>query len=536
MDNNRTVIAVILIVLLWSGYSMFFAPQKPVEERKINTSQNLPEKSKIIDQTEDNIEKFNNESISDIDYKLLDNQKYQDVTVSTPLYDVVLTTKGASVKHFDLKKYKKTKKSSESYILFGKKENFITLTSNGSDGLPINSDLKYNITPSLPTNINIASEKSITLTAKSDNFQIDKIYTFYPDNYSFNLDVKITNLSQNPLAGKFNLLLNTPATEDESSMMMYSFIGPISYDGTDLQEDKIKNLKDSPSIYTNNIVWSGFSTKYFVTLVKPVDSVDQYLITANDNVVRTKYISPRISLEPGNSTSLSYTTYFGPKQHELLAKTGDEFEAAINYGFFHFLAKPLMVVLKFFNSYIGNYGFSIILLTICIKIIFWPLTQKSYKSMKGMQKLQPEMKRLREKFGSDKQRLNQEMMSFYKENKVNPMGGCLPMVIQIPVFIALYRVLLSSIELRHAPFMLWITDLSVKDPYYVTPLIMGATMFLQQKMTPTNMDPTQEKVMLMMPIVFTFLFLNFPAGLVIYWLTNNVLTIFQQYLIRRQPD
>ena len=195
-----------------------------------------------------------------------------------------------------------------------------------------------------------------------------------------------------------------------------------------------------------------------------------------------------------------------------------------------------MVVLKFFYGFIGNYGFAVILLTVCIKLIFWPLTQKSYKSMKGMQKLQPEMKKMREKHGKDKQKLNQEMMSFYKDNKVNPLGGCLPMVIQIPVFFALYRVLLGSIELRHAPFMLWITDLSAKDPYYVTPLIMGVTMFLQQKMTPTNMDPTQAKIMLMMPVVFTFMFLNFPSGLVLYWLTNNLLTILQQYLIKRQPD
>ena len=156
--------------------------------------------------------------------------------------------------------------------------------------------------------------------------------------------------------------------------------------------------------------------------------------------------------------------------------------------------------------------------------------------MKGMQKLQPQMKKMREKYKDDKQRLNQEMMTYYKENKVNPLGGCLPMVIQIPVFFALYQVLLGAIELRHAPFMFWITDLSLKDPYYITPLIMGATMFIQQKMTPTNVDPMQAKIMLMMPVVFTFLFLNFPAGLVIYWMVNNLLTILQQYLIKRQPD
>jgi YidC/Oxa1 family membrane protein insertase len=241
-------------------------------------------------------------------------------------------------------------------------------------------------------------------------------------------------------------------------------------------------------------------------------------------------------LQQNQKTSFDYTAYFGPKQSEFLVASGHQFDKAIDYGFFHPLAKPLMVVLKFFYGFIGNYGFAVILLTICIKLIFWPLTQKSYKSMKGMQKLQPEMKKMREKYGNDKQKLNQEMMAFYKENKVNPLGGCLPMVIQIPVFFALYRVLLGSIELRHAPFMLWITDLSARDPYYVTPLIMGVTMFIQQKMQPTNMDPTQAKIMLMMPVVFTFMFLNFPSGLVLYWLTNNLLTILQQYLIRRQPD
>lgn len=264
--------------------------------------------------------------------------------------------------------------------------------------------------------------------------------------------------------------------------------------------------------------------------------MEREIISFNNNNIYNKFISRFFNIDNGESVNFKYSSYFGPKKKEYLSKSGNQYEEAIHYGFFHFLSQPLMTVLKFFYKYIGNYGFSIILLTVCIKILFWPLTQKSYSSMKGMQKLQPEMKKLREKFGDDKQRLNQEMMKFYKEHKVNPLGGCLPMVIQIPVFIALYRVLLEAIELRHAPFMLWLTDLSAKDPYYITPLVMGATMFLQQKMTPTNMDPTQEKLMLMMPIVFTFIFLNFPSGLVIYWLTNNILTIFQQYLIRRQPD
>ncbi|MDO9079815.1 MAG: membrane protein insertase YidC, partial [Desulfuromonadales bacterium] len=203
-------------------------------------------------------------------------------------------------------------------------------------------------------------------------------------------------------------------------------------------------------------------------------------------------------------------------------------------GFFEILAKPLFYVLKFFYDYVGNYGWAIILLTVLIKIIFWPLTDKSYKSMKAMQTLQPEMTKLREKHKNDRDTLNKEIMTLYKEHRVNPLGGCLPMLVQIPVFFALYQVLMNMIELRHAPFIFWLTDLSVKDPYYITPLVMGATMFIQQKLTPSQLDPIQQKIFLAMPIVFTFLFLNFPSGLVVYWLVNNVLTIAQQLSVNRK--
>ena len=192
-----------------------------------------------------------------------------------------------------------------------------------------------------------------------------------------------------------------------------------------------------------------------------------------------------------------------------------------------------MEVLKFFNSFVGNYGWSIIILTVLIKILFWPLTQKSYTSMKAMQKVQPEMAKIRVKYKNDKARLNKEVMDLYRKYKVNPLGGCLPMVIQIPVFFALYKVLLEDIGLRHAPFMFWLQDLSAKDPYYITPVVMGITMFVQQKLTPTTLDSAQAKILQYMPLIFTFMFLNFPSGLVIYWLVNNLLTILQQYLINR---
>ncbi len=206
----------------------------------------------------------------------------------------------------------------------------------------------------------------------------------------------------------------------------------------------------------------------------------------------------------------------------------------VSFGFFDPVAKPMLFLLNLFYKFIPNYGLAIILLSVGIKIIFWPLTHKSQKSMKAMQKLQPKIAELKEKYKNNKEELNRKTMEFYRTNKVNPLGGCLPIVIQIPVFFALYRFLLNSIELRHAPLIsFWINDLASKDPTYISPLVMGASMFIQQKMTPTVGDPAQAKIMLIMPVMFTFMFLSFPSGLVLYWLVTNVLSIGQQYYINK---
>ena len=216
---------------------------------------------------------------------------------------------------------------------------------------------------------------------------------------------------------------------------------------------------------------------------------------------------------------------------------------AVYFGWFDAIAEPLLWMLDWLYKYVNNYGVAIILLTIIIKILFWPLSHKSYKSMEQMRKLQPMMQKLKAKYGDDKQKMNQEVMQLYRTYKVNPASGCVPMLLQVPVFFGLYKALLGAIELRHACFIkylpftdkLWLADLSAKDPYYITPIIMGATMFLQQKMSPTSADPTQAKMMLLMPVVFTFLFLNFPSGLVVYWLVNNILSIAQQGMMIRRP-
>lgn len=532
MDNNRTILAVVLVVLLWSGYSLFFAPQTQQQqvvpvEKVVPDDQNYKENAKI--------KSVNDISLPDI----VDNVNVEEsfLTISSDYYDIVISTLGASVRSIVLKKYRQTNNfDSAPFSLFDSDSfELSTLKTSGSEGLYLPINLNYKVIGG-SKNIDIKNENvTVSFVATANNLTVIKNYTFHPSSYSFDLSVQIINNSDKAVNGRLNLSLVTAWDKDDKSQM-YTFVGPVTYNGEDLQEDKPGSLDESPKIYKNNIVWSGYTSKYFLNAINPQDPIDQLFITSGRGFVENKFTTTEINLHRDQKASFGYASYFGPKQDEYLLVSGQQFEEVIDYGFFHPLSKPLMVVLKFFYAFIGNYGFAIILLTICIKIIFWPLTQKSYKSMKGMQKLQPEMKKMREKYGKDKQKLNQEMMSFYKDNKVNPLGGCLPMLIQIPVFFALYRVLLGSIELRHAPFMMWITDLSAKDPYYVTPLIMGVTMFLQQKMTPTNMDPTQEKIMLMMPVVFTFMFLNFPSGLVLYWLTNNLLTILQQYLIRRQPD
>ena len=526
-NNNRTILAIALIVLLWSGYSMFFAPQppqQPVEnvEAPAKAPEIQPDSSSAVSSENIRIPEIENNAVA------------TDIKIVNDVLELVLSSKGGSIKSIDLKEYKEenTDESGFFYLFDSKEFTDNTFKTYGNNGLTLPANLNY-VTDS-PSVVNVDSNKIVKFTTSYNDVVYEKVYQFNKDSYDFSVTMNIYNNSDNNLSGSIFLNLNTFYDSDGGEM--YTFEGPVSYNGEELIEDKVKDLDESSKIHKENIVWSGFTTKYFVLAVKPDSNNSKVIVSKDGNHVNNEFSTGLLNIPSKQNISLTYQAYAGPKKIEDLAVSGNKFEEIIHYGFFHPLAKPLMVVLKFFYGFIGNYGFSIMLLTFCIKLIFWPLTQKSYKSMKGMQKLQPEMKRMREKFGSDKQRLNQEMMKFYKENKVNPMGGCLPMLIQIPVFFALYRVLLGSIELRHAPFMLWITDLSAKDPYYITPLVMGVTMFLQQKMTPTNMDPTQEKIMLIMPVVFTFMFLNFPAGLVIYWLVNNVLTILQQYLIRRQAD
>ena len=248
------------------------------------------------------------------------------------------------------------------------------------------------------------------------------------------------------------------------------------------------------------------------------------------------FVGRTINVAPRSSGSYQAQFYVGPKDQETLEGLAEYLDLTVDYGFLWMLAKPIFAAMKFIHGVVGNWGWAIILLTVLIKLLLYPLSAASLRSMAKMRSLQPEMARLKELYGDDRQKMSQELMGLYKKEKVNPAGGCLPMLLQMPVFIALYWVLLESVEIRHAPWFLWIQDLSAKDPYFVLPLIMGGSMLLMQKLQPMPTDPMQAKVMQLMPIMFTFFFMFFPAGLVLYWTVNNLLSMAQQWVVNKQLE
>ncbi|MCZ6664681.1 MAG: membrane protein insertase YidC [Gammaproteobacteria bacterium] len=318
--------------------------------------------------------------------------------------------------------------------------------------------------------------------------------------------------------------------------MVYTFTGAaLSTPDKRFEKFDYDDLEDSPIDEAANDAWIGVMQHYFIAALIPPKNVSfQYyskILPSSRYLVG--FVSPPAEIAPGTTELLRSTTYIGPKRHDIIAQITPGLELSVDYGVLWFIAKPLFMVLEYIHGLTGNWGWGIIILTLILKIFFYPLSAAGYRSMANMRKVQPRLIALRDRFANDKTQLNQAMMKLYKEEKINPLGGCFPILIQIPVFISLYWVLLESVEIRQAPFILWIYDLSEKDPFFVLPLLMGISMWLQQKLNPAPLDPTQAKVMQILPFVFTGFFAFFPSGLVLYWLVNNILSIAQQWRITR---
>ncbi len=531
--EKRAFIAVGLSIAVFYLFSMLFGPNKqvvapPVAPLSASSVANGPVAAGLqppVFQT----------PVVNSSQSLPTNVTQKIITVETDLYTARFSSRGASLKSLTLKKYHEDNSPESKNVTLGEDSdpNIFSFSTRASGfNLPDNTDFMADANS---MTIEKGGARQLTFNYISgQGYTVRKIYTFSSGEYGIKLETQVFNNSAAPVAGAIQHVLTYPA-EPKVIDNRYDTAGAYLFSDNTLQANKISDVSPASKRYEKSIQWSGFADKYFLNaILAENNSIASVELKKNSaGFFESIASSQPFTINPGQSVTTTSRLFVGPKDIDILKAQGNSLEQSLDLGWFTVLAKPLLYSLKYFYGYAGNYGVSIIIITIILKIFFFPLTHKSYKSMKGMQKIQPEMVKLREKYKDDRDAMNKSVMELYREHKVNPMGGCLPMIVQIPVFFALYKALMFSIELRHAPFFLWVTDLADKDPYYVTPVIMGVTMFIQQKMTPTQLEPMQQKIMLALPVVFTFMFLSFPSGLVLYWLVNNILTIGQQMYINK---
>ncbi len=506
MDRN-VFIAILLSIAILMGYQYYvMQTTPPPSPKKEQTASKEPLQEPTVTHQPQII-------IPVIDKNIKGEDK--DIIVENDLYSAVFTSKGGTLKSMTLKNY--SDKGGKQITLRG--DNIIPPLALGADENFQLGNLIFRVKSSNIKLGNSLPTASLVFEYASPELTIIRTYTFSYDDYSFSLkdDVKGLNSYWITIGKDFGIF------EKEDSVHH----GPVLLKDADRLEFIAGDLaKEGAKSYTQGLKWIAQEDKYFFSSIVPkTPIVDSKVWSSDGNAL--------IALRMPEGSN-NYIIYAGPKEYDRLKKYGVGLEYIVDFGIFSILAIPLLWVMKLFYSVFHNYGVAIIFLTIITRIPFIPIINKGMTSMKKVQDIQPKMTEIREKYKKDPKRMNQELMALYKKNKVNPFGGCLPILLQIPVFFALFKILSISIELRNAPFILWITDLSVKDPYYILPIIMGATMVLQQKMTPSTMDPKQQKLMMLMPVVFTFLFLTFPSGLVIYWLINNILGIAQQFYMNKK--
>jgi YidC/Oxa1 family membrane protein insertase len=578
--EKRTIYAILLtffVIVFWMIVQSKFFPQTP--------SKPAPQEEKREQASPE--EKAVKKRVETEELKALKVEKSvgrrkifpkKEVSVETQNYWAVFTSEDARLKHFRLKKYGNRVNQAALTIMLtqfvdevlGKKvenpkepEPLDLVNTREGKYLPLG--LTFN-GANLPLDENWEVDKDqlrllgsdetgeiIFSRIMDDGLRVVKRFKFNSDQYTIHLEVEVQNTSSKEITKQLGLewigeieLAKLAKEENKDFGLRYSFLRNQKVEKSELAGagasgcmpscgSQKTTIEPFEKVEKGDIKWFSFGGEYFTALLVPPPSKEITLSVkgSEKELLKADLMIPSISIPPEEKLGIAYQIYLGPKDEGFLKALGVGAEKLVDFGWFTIVAKPLLWFIRLTHVVTGNYGIDIIIISILIKIIFLPLTQISMKSMKEMQKVQPEMSRLKEQYKNDKAKLQQETMLLYKRRKINPMSGCLPMLIQIPVFIALYNALQYSIDMRHAPFFFWIKDLAAKDPIYITPVIMGATMFIQQKMTPTAGDPAQAKIFLLMPVMFTFFFLNFPSGLVLYWLVNNVLSIAHQYYMNK---
>ena len=459
------------------------------------------------------------------------------IVVETPLLRVGLSSQGAVITSWELKKFlTQTEENTPVQLVYtnGQFPGPLTLRSEGHEELTnILRQNPYRVEKDFSELDERHPTGKVVFTYGSDESEVwvQKALVFHYDSYVVDMEIRTRGIPE-----KLDLVLGTNFGVVEWGQGFIGLLGSAWMIGEELVKESPE--ADDPNIRREGPVkWLALQDKYFISVFMPEEATGLFAKLENEMVVSAGLNLPVESEGQVHKARL----YAGPKQFDVLKSFENGLEDTIDFGWFIYgswapvkaVAKPLFSVLRYINDYTNNFGFAIIILTLGIKLLFVPLQYKSYKSMQGMKDIQPKVAKLQEKYKDDKTKLNEDLMKLYREHKVNPVGGCLPMFLQMPVFIALFNILYMTIDLRQAPFMLWISDLSIQDPFYVLPVLMGASMFVQQKIMPTTADPNMAKMMLILPIGLTFLFVTFPAGLVLYWVTNNVLTITQQFVTDR---
>jgi YidC/Oxa1 family membrane protein insertase len=547
MDNQRLFLFVALsfvVLLLWQSWMEDYgpAPQTPDTEAVTAAATDTP----TVAETEDIPSAPGEIAARDSalpETELLKSSQY--IEVETDLFKIRIDNTGGDLRQVDLLAYPETMQpdSPPFRLLNDSLPNLFVIQSGlrASTGTEPTHHVVYTPEQTSFRMTDSADVLQVPMTWRSpEGVEVIKRYTFHRGSYVIDMQHEVRNGSDQDWHGRqYRQLQRTQVAETGQSTFIYTYMGGVIYSPEEKYEKiKFDDMLDADLDRTITNGWAAMLQHYFVGALIPVrDEADRYYTKTLSNA---RYviglISPGRTVPAGDSTVYETSIFVGPKLQDKMKQAAPGLELTVDYGLLTVLAQPVFWLLKTIHNLVGNWGWAIIFVTMLIKLAFYKLSETSYKSMANMRKLAPRLKTMKERYGDDRQKLNQAMMELYKKEKINPLGGCLPIVVQIPVFISLYWVLLESVELRQAPFALWITDMSSPDPYYILPLLMGATMLIQQKLNPAPMDPIQAKVMMALPVVFTVFFAFFPSGLVLYWVVNNTLSIAQQWVITRRVE
>ena len=462
------------------------------------------------------------------------------ITVSNDVLSLKIDTLGGDVIESSLSDYAQELNSEERFSLLENKNGKTYIAQSGlvgKNGIDTAAGrAQYSVEGDSFKLAEGQDELRVPLTYEKDGVIYRKVFVLKRGAYDVAVNYEIQNNSGAAIEVQPYGQLKHTLVESSGSMAMPTYTGgAYSSADTNYKKYSFDEMKESNLSIDTKAGWVAVLQHYFVSAWLPNQDADNQLYSSTNNGMGfIGYRGPVTTVQSGESKTITSALWTGPKLQEKMGEVANHLDLTVDYGWAWFIAKPLFKLLTLIQSIVGNWGLAIIGVTLVVKAILYPLTKAQYTSMAKMRMLQPKLQEMRERFGDDRQRMSQEMMKLYKEEKVNPLGGCLPLLIQMPIFIALYWTFMEAVELRHAPFFGWIQDLSAQDPYYILPLLMGGSMFLLQKMSPTPVaDPMQQKVMNFMPVIFTVFFLWFPAGLVLYWLVSNLITIIQQQLIYR---